>query len=225
MMSYHLLIKFSAREHMERLLDEGEVYMNTLAYYREEEKNSERHDPNEGIEKIMAIKEGLVKCKNPDNGKLQKIATVTSGILRFTDSNLDKTAIYCLFHLEIPNNKKFESKECVDERVLEGFGDTAVLIHDVAEFLARVKSAAQKRGLDHRRERVQYVDMSTRNDEVGPFLKDLSFSHQKELRIAVFDEANGPRPIILNIGSIRDIACLISAQEVAEITIVPPNLK
>jgi hypothetical protein len=148
---------------MERLLNKGEVHMNTLAYYREEEENEV---------KLIDI---------------------------------------------------------VDERVLHGFGDTAVIIHDAVDFVSRVKKASLKQGLIHARYSVKYEDINTRHGEVDIFEKDLSFSYQKELRIAafdkeaVFDKESEPGPMTLNIGSIKGIACLISAQEVAEITIEPCN--
>lgn len=219
MMNYHILIKFGAREHMERLLNEGEVYMNTLAYYRDEEKNCEKNDPNEGIKKILQMNGALLKRKNPENGKHETIATLTNCIGRIKNSNLDKVAVYCLFHLLIPDEKEIELNAFVDERLVQGFGDTAVIIYDAAEFVTRVRNAALMRGLAHGRRPVEYVDMSTRDGEVGPFMKDISFSHQKELRIAVFDKETEPGPITLNIGCLKDIACLIPAQDVAELTV------
>jgi len=220
-MAVHILIKFGALNHMERLLYEGEVYMNTLEYFRDEEKSQERGDPNEGITKIVPIKNGLLKQKSHDDGKEKTIATITNGIVRFKNSNLDKFAVFCLYHWEIPNDKKAKIKEFIDERLLNNFGDTAVVIHDTADFLSRIEKAAQKRGLTHIRKRVDYVDMSLRQDEVGPFIKDISFSYQKELRVAVFDENSGPRPVVLNIGSLKDIACLMPAKEVVELSIEP----
>lgn len=204
---------------MERLLHEGEVYMNTLAYYRDEEKNRERHDPNEGIERILQLKGAVLKQNNRD-GKSKVIATLTNGVGRIKNSNLDKIAIYSMFHFVIPDEQVVELSEVVDERILQGFGDTAVTIYDAVDFATKVKNVALKRGMVHSRHRVEYVDMSARHDEeVGPFLKDLTFAHQKELRIAVINRVSGPRPIILNIGSIKDIACLVPAQDVRKITI------
>lgn len=105
-MNQYILIKFGAREHMERLLHEGEVYMNTLAYYREEEKNSARHDPNEGIKRIMQMNGSVLTRKNPDNGNTETIAKITRGTARVKNSNYDKVTVYSLFHLLIPDEKK-----------------------------------------------------------------------------------------------------------------------
>ncbi len=96
----------------------------------------------------------------------------------------------------------------------------AVVIGDAADFVTRVKKEAHRRGLSHWRSSVEYVDMSKRHDEVGPFVKDLAYSHQKELRIAVFDNKTAePGPITLNIGSIADIAHLVPACDVRKIMV------
>lgn len=217
-MNQYILIKFGAREHMERLLHEGEVYMNTLAYYRDKERGGERHDPNEGIQRIKQMKGAVLKRKNQENGEYETIAKFTNGTARVKNSNYDRINAYCLFHLLISGDNKIQLSENVDERVLKGFGDAAVIIHDAVEFVTRVKSAAAKRALPNSRQAVEYVDMSTLDGEVDLFMKDLSFSYQKELRIAVIDQEAEAGPITLNIGSITDIACLMPAKDVTELS-------
>lgn len=114
--------------------------------------------------------------------------------------------------------KKIEFNELVDERVLKGFGDTAVLIHDAVDFVTRVKNAVLKRELIHARKAVEYVNIKTRHGEVDIFEKDLSFSYQRELRIAAIDQEAEPSPITLNIDSITDIACLMPSKDIAELS-------
>ncbi|MDQ2070339.1 hypothetical protein [Natronospira bacteriovora] len=218
-MSHDLLIKFGAEKYMQRFLEQGELYMNTLASYRGNEHDSERHDPNEGLERILQMKGAKITRKCSDAGRGEEIARLTGGVGRIKNSNLDKINVYCMFHFVIPFDENVPLGEVVDERVWRGFGDTAVIIGDAADFVSRVKDEAHRRGLSHWRSSVEYVDMNKRHDEVGPFVKDLAYSHQHELRIAVFDEATNPGPLSLSLGSIADIACLVPASDVGRITV------
>jgi len=204
---------------MKRLLEHGEVYMNTLASYRGNEHDTERHDPFEGLERIMQMKGAKLSRKNSATGNNEEVALLTGGIGRIKNSNLDKINVYCVFHFAIPFDENVPLGEVVDQRVWSGFGDTAVVIGDAAEFITRVKNEAHRCGLSHWRSSVEYVDMSKRHDEVGPFVKDLAFAHQQELRIAVFDETAEPGPIKVKIGNIADIACLVPADEIGKITV------
>lgn len=218
-MSHDLLIKFGPEKYMQRLLEQGELYMNTLASYRGNEHDLERHDPNEGLERIMQMKGAKLTRKNSVTGRDEEIALLTGGVGRIKNSNFDKTNVYCMFHFVIPFDEDVPLGEVVDERVWRGFGDTAVIIGDAVDFVTRVKEEAHYRGLSHWRSSVDYVDMSKRHDEVGPFVKDLAFSHQNELRIAVFDKAAEPGPLSLSLGSIADIAYLVPACDVGRITV------
>ncbi len=218
-MSHDLLIKFGPKKYMKRLLEHGEVYMNTLASYRGNEHDTERHDPYEGLERIMQMKGAKLSRKCSITGKSEAVALITGGIGRIKNSNLDKVNIYCVFHFAIPFDENVPLGEVVDQRVWSGFGDTAVVIGDAAEFVTRVKNEAHRRGLSHLRSSVEYVDMSERHDEVGPFVKDLAFAHQHELRIAVFDKTAEPGPITVKIGNIADIACLVPADDIGKMTV------
>lgn len=218
-MSHDLLIKYGPEKYMRRLLEHGEVYMNTLVSYRGNEHDAERHDPYEGLERIMQMKGAKLTRKNSVTGKDEEVALLTGGIGRIRNSDLDNINVYCMFHFVIPFDEDVSLGEVVDPRVWSGFGDAAVVIGDAADFVTRVKNEAHRRGLSHWRSSVEYVDMSKRHDEVGPFVKDLAFSHQQELRIAVFDHTAELRPITVRIGNIADIACLVPARDVGKISV------
>lgn len=218
-MPYDILIKFGKRAHMEDLFHHGVIYMNTLAWYRTQENDTERHDPDEGLERIMQVKGGRLYRKDPDTEKSMEIAELTGGVARFRHRNLDQFNVFCLFHFAAPDDDKLLLGEIVSERILSGFGDTAVVIGDAGSFVTRVKTTAQQRGLAHMLRLVNYVDLSAHHGEVGPFIKDLRFQHQRELRIAVFDEQRLPEPLRLEIGSLEDIALLIPAKEIPQLAV------
>ncbi|MCC6207514.1 MAG: hypothetical protein IT488_05120 [Gammaproteobacteria bacterium] len=216
-MAYDILIKFGERAHMEELIHQGVVYMNTLEWYRTQENNAERHDPDEGLERIMQAKGARLYRKDPETGKSKEIAELTGGAARVWHSNLDRCKVFCLFHFTAPDDTKLELGEVVSKRTQSGFGDTAVVIYDVAGFVPQVKTAAHEQGFFHSRKFVQYVDMGTYSGEIGPFVKDLRFRHQQELRIAVLDKYMSPEPVRLRVGSLENMALLIPADEIHKI--------
>ena len=219
MSGHDLLIKFGSERDMSRLFNHGEVFMNTLAYHRGNESDIERHDPNEGLERIMQIRGATLYKKNRVSGENQKVALITSGIGRIKNSNLDKLNVFCMFRCAIPLNEEVALSKVVNERVMNGFGDTAVIIADAAEFVTRVKNEALQRGLFHSRKLVDYVNLKQWDNEVGPFVKGEEFSHQQELRIAIFDKKAKTGPLCLSIGSISDIAFLVPVKDLLEYSV------
>ena len=107
----------------------------------------------------------------------------------------------------------------ISERAKLGFGKYAVVVVDAGEFVTRVKQAAVAKGYKHFRSLVKYVDFSQDDFEVGPFVKDQIFAHQNELRIAVYTGENAGTAIQLEIGSLEDIAVMVPAEALDEISI------
>ena len=214
-----VLIKFGQRTHMEQLFREGVVYMDTLASHRRREADKERHDPYEGVERIMQMKGAKLKKKNSVTDEFNEIATLTGGVGCIRNRNLDKLNVFCLSHFIVPEDKGIKFGEVVGENVLNGFGDTAVVIYDSKSFVTRVKETAIEQGYRHMRGLVKYEDLSIHHGEVGPFVKDLRFCHQQELRILIFDPKSEPGPLYLRIGNLEDIAFLIPANDINLLTI------
>lgn len=208
-----ILIKFGEYEHMKNLFEKGEVYMNYLSFYREKENSSERYDPAEGAESIMQMKGSKMTWKSSLTGE-DVLIDVTDGVGYIRNSNLGNLNVFCMFYHQTPDNVEIQFKDIVDSRVWSGFGDTAVIIWDAASFVTRIKNAAKALGLEHYRGLVKYIDLSNWHGEIGPFEKDLSFSHQKELRIAVFDKKREFKAKTINIGDISDIALLVPASHI-----------
>uniref|UniRef100_B3EJU9 Uncharacterized protein n=1 Tax=Chlorobium phaeobacteroides (strain BS1) TaxID=331678 RepID=B3EJU9_CHLPB len=109
--------------------------------------------------------------------------------------------------------------KAISERAKLGFGEYAVVVTDVGEFVTRVKQAAIEKGYKHFRSLVKYVDFSQDDFEVGPFVKDQAYAHQNELRIAVHTGENSGSAIQLKIGCLQDIAVMAPADALGEISI------
>lgn len=203
---------------MKSLFKNGVIYMNTLEFYRTLEAHDERRDINEGVERVRNLRGGALKRKNKETGALEEIAQLTHSRVRELNSNLQNLNVFCLYYLKSGLPIKNLGEE-ISEKTKLGFGDYAVVIADAGTFVTRVKQTAIKKGYKHFRRLVEYVDFSKDDFEVGPFVKDQTFAHQCELRIAVHTGENSGSFIELEIGSLEDIAIMVPADELDELSI------
>ena len=100
----------------------------------------------------------------------------------------------------------------------EEFGNYGVMILNRAEFFDRISRAfvAKPEYYSCYMGFVDYVDMQPGINEWNPFKKDVTrFGYQNEFRIAF--KADNPGATTLDIGSIRDIAVPILAEDVDKI--------
>lgn len=214
-----LIIKLGAHEHMQALFEDGVIYMNTLEFYRTLEAHDERRDINEGAEWVRNRRGGVLQRKNPETGAFEEIAQLTQSRIREFNSNLQYLNVYCSYYLKSDMPIK-SLGAAIAERSKLGFGDYAVVVTDAGEFVTRIKQAAIEKGYKHVRSLVRYVDFSKDDVEVGPFVKDQAFAHQSELRIAVHTGENSGSAIKLEIGSLEDIAVMVPASSLDEISII-----
>jgi hypothetical protein len=214
-----LIIKLGDHEHMQALFQDGVIYMNTLEFYRTLEAHDERRDINEGAERVRNRRGGILKLKNRETGTFEEVAQLTHSRIRELNSNLQNLNVFCSYYLkcEVPIKSL---GEIVSERAKLGFGGYAVVVVNAGEFVTRIKRAAIEKGYKHFRSLVKYVDFSQDEFEVGPFVKDQSFAHQSELRIAVYTGENSGSAIKLEIGSLEDVAVIVPVGALDEIAIL-----
>ena len=213
-----IIIKLGDYEHMKALFENGVVYMNTIEFYRTLEEHDERRDVNEGAERVRNLEGGVLKWKNPETGTFKEVAQLTHSRIRELNSNIQNLNVYCLYYLK--SNMPIQSLgEIIPERTKNGFGEYAVIVADAGEFVTRVKRAAIEKGYRHFRSLVKYVDLSEENVDLGPFIKDHAYAHQSELRIAVHTGQNTGSAIRLEIGSLEDIALMVSSSALDEISL------
>ena len=100
------------------------------------------------------------------------------------------------------------------------FGDTALVITDIAEFFGRLHSAAQRSGLQAASAPVRYtrsvVVYGRAAVSVSPFLdKDIGYKEQKEFRTVLW-YAEENRPFIeLDLGNLAEISELIPRKDLS----------
>jgi hypothetical protein len=204
----HILIKIVKKDHMQLLLNEGEVYMNSTEFFRTN-KNEEIGDEYEGA---MCIK----------NGKVGE-----------SRENLDFEKLLCMWHINninpvhdslihrIEYDKESDStRMTIDLRKLSNFTPNeesyAVVINNVREFNRRFKLACEKNKLQyHGNKVVKYYDPEKISEEtiLTPFWKRNSYDKQQEIRY--FIEIANKEALKLYLGPLNDIATIINVNETA----------
>lgn len=204
----HILIKIGKKDHMQLLLNEGEVYMNSTEFFRTN-KNEEIGDEYEGA---MCIKNGKVSDSR---------------------ENLDFEKLFCMWHINninpvhdslihrIEYDKESDStRMTIDLRKLSNFTPNeesyAVVINNVREFNRRFKLACEKNKLQyHGNKVVKYYDPEKISEEtiLTPFWKRNSYDKQQEIRY--FIEIANKEALKLYLGPLNDIATIINVNETA----------
>jgi hypothetical protein len=116
--------------------------------------------------------------------------------------NPEKINLFCMYALR-------QSTFPVDAKNF-GFGDHAVIVTNVPEFIDRVRSYIIDNKLAASCNLLKYVDPYS--GEMGPFRKLKNFAYQSEWRVVCKDGPGGVREE--RIGSIRDISIIMPSTEV-----------
>ena len=211
-----LLIKIvSSLARAEMILD-GQLYCNTVRFLREEFDEYEGSIPLTGEIRIygyLVPKEDLAEPP------------------RLTVDVVLDLNVFCMFSWAPP--KVGDDQITINpvsqfgsmERLLQTFGEHAVVITNVTEFFQRTDNAVPPsniRVLDRARDLVDYVNP---NVGIAPptnrwesikvaHRKDKKFAHEKEYRLVYLTTCKPPGPVILNIGDIRDIAIRMRTEDI-----------
>ena len=194
------LVKFGREEHMRALLRRGAVFMNQLQYFVDLEKDGLRGDRNEALTGYWSHE----RAKITIGGR----QLLPAGPLRVWGAPDRRRATYCLYGVS-------NLRDPVDPRCFT-FGDLAVFFSNGQEFARRVFAAAERLGHELALEPVRYVG----RDYCGPmgaFTKLSEFSFQNEWRMVTRDPT--PGPLLLEVGSLEDIAMAVPLSELA----MPPG--
>lgn len=191
------LVKVCDRIFMKKLLEEGEVFMRTLEYYRKLENDGAdcsdgRGDAYEGVD---AITQATAICFG---GKEIK----TSFTIRLNFPNGYRGLIYCLYGVY---NDSYSNGELILPDEMKEMGDTAVVIKDPMSFIDRCVTAARKAGAGQTAAgSVGYYNETEGDYFLSPFWKRRKFLPQSEYRFYI--PCNYTGDFTLRIGSIEDIA-------------------
>lgn len=200
-------IKFGKKEHIEDLVHNGTVFLNTVNEFRKID-NDYRGDKNEGVSRVIQSKNATVTISIPTgkNGKT-KIFTFNKdnglyGQILISNVSYVNTNIYSLYMLEA-------SEEWKLDRRMNQFGDYGAFIHDPIEFLNRIVKQLEIKGKVYSYGAVEYREKDTFQGELSIFDKFDNYRYQNEFRIHVQNDEDCP--MVLSIGPIDDIAIALPA--------------
>lgn len=123
--------------------------------------------------------------------------------------------VFCMYAVDFNDFKKTpnsDTKRTIDvPETLWEFGDYAVVVFDVPEFISRARKAARFLNYGISLGRVTYYNAAlglpnVPLDESVAFFKRDQFAHQKEFRIAFNSLTVDFNPITVSVGDISDIA-------------------
>lgn len=200
-MSYRvILLKLLPKRFESDFLD-GNLYLNTSAFFGTIDNNDiARFDPHDGASECIQNAKVEVRNNKGDWLPLPVIGPITTSSASSTKLNL-----LCMYTITDRPEDSFDSRNL-------DFGDVAIIIDNLSEFIQRIEQAALAAGKQVQRGPIQYVDRLTYDGTLGPFRKYIQYGYQNEFR---FVFTNGPGTCTrLSIGDIRDIAHSISATDV-----------
>lgn len=191
------LIRTGEKEHMQNLVDKGEVYMNTLSYFAKGKTgNRSKDDENEG----RWIDSGYVMFGNVDNS--------------FKFNNLRHTGyVYCLTGFEDDVFKKGLSYRYLSQRYSSRLGETSVLIWNPKEFYQRLDLAVKGKGLTLQCGWVSYDIRSEQQFKTGELIRPFhkfegELDWENEFRFYV-PAICGDKAEKFYLGPLNDIACIM----------------
>lgn len=208
------LIKFQCAKKIE-YLQKGTLYMKSLEYYRNQEKETGDDTVGDLFEGMFHIKDGYASI--PEMGVCEKLSD-TLMKTSFSDS-----FVFCMFST-LPKIKSFQYSQEQKEK-LAGFGDTALIVTNREEFIRRVLQAVLRDKLKGCHGFVRYTDEKVDSAEylisllkygVGysAFWKRRKYAYQQEYRFLIEPPITGKDYYELSIGSIEDISVVIPAEKV-----------
>ncbi len=203
---------------MKPLIDNGSIFMRPLIDYRRMESDKERGDPLEGVIKSKRFSNGNLKIHTPNTNKATQIAKITSGHIHESCTSISFLNVFCMYLLSFNENTTADIGKLVDKRVYQGFGDTAILIHNPSEFINRLKKCAESHGYDLLNDKVNYIKLNQFEGDIGPFKKEAKYSYQNEYRIVVANPDRKGTPLTLNIGPLNDICSIFEAHKTSELS-------
>lgn len=224
-MIYMLVKVFQEEEYADALM-RGQMYANSLAYFKNlESRGDGRADANEGD--IVFPHESVFITLTPPHGETITITgdmLATSPIL--TPRWFDHINMYCMYAVrgddlkDVPSDKLDEFKRQLEiPEDCNELGEHAVVVINTPEFFTRVRDAAEREGYLVGGDLVNYYDLesgtpSPEEDIDTIFNKREEYAYQSEYRIALNTRIEDGKPIILDIGDISDIAMRMNTADI-----------
>lgn len=199
----------------------GKLYANKLSYFKrlEEGDSAGRGDEHEGT--IAWGQPGKIRIEISGYDISNDLAEPVS----LSSNRLDQFNVLCLYAACIRDSGRDQPKNLSEIRdhvqipeKCNQLGAFAILIRNGPEFMRRIVESAKVYGYREAHGLVKYYDPNTFSGNFlgisGAFMKQDKFRYQSEYRV-VFETGNlSDEAVILNIGSISDIAMPTTISEI-----------
>lgn len=215
-----IFIKFGKKEHLE-MLQKGQIYMNTLDFYRKHESAKGDEVVGDASEAILAVELENVKIIDNETNEIVLEIPISKAKI---DPGYSRFPVFCLFRFDKrneiscdENNAILEFTEEQKNKLVE-FGEYALVIKDTDEFDKRLEEALSKENLDFAKGTIEYrnpnnEDVLERFAEGGPevaFMKREKYDYQSEYRYMIKKEVENP--LKLKIEDISDISEIVTTK-------------
>ncbi|MDN4074320.1 hypothetical protein [Fictibacillus terranigra] len=198
-----LLLKFGEKQHVEALLNKGNIFMQRLGHYKDLEKD-ELQKKIKRADKYDGVFERYKSPKVTITVEGQEIELRTG----FVDISLDEimdSYVYCMAGISIDRIYDYKAGK-IDRLIpkeLEKFGEGCAVITDTADFVKKFKNTFPVEYLNF----IEYIDLENTNGRIGPFKKDLAFKEQLEFRFIMKNEEGNKGHLTKEIGALSGAFC------------------
>ena len=192
----------------------GKIFANKLSFFRkyEEEESGNRGDKHEGVVGWHQPEKVILKI----NGKVISGLSAPISVQMNWHDHLNIFCVYTAYgrRLDELTHENIEAfkKQLKISSDCQKLGKYAVVIIDPKSFVDRISLAIKENNYGLTAGLVEYYDPNLFHgnftEEKSIFKKRIEFKHQKEYRFAINTGCEIDAPIVLDVGSINDIATL-----------------
>ena len=193
-------IKAIDSQYADAFINKGEIYLNTLQWFRYYEKDNNIGDHFEGADAVCG---NGMKLYYAPIGEYDKFQLLTDKLENFqiynTKTNGNILSLYAI--LEQPSDIHDVKLKFIDEFSHHRF----FLITAPSLFLDKIRNALQPEIRDNiRRDLVKYYKLTDEYTEISDFQTRETYEYQKEFRLFIPDP--NATPLTLYIGDLHEIA-------------------
>lgn len=224
------LLKFSDELWKLESLQKGNLYMNTLGYFKKLEEETKIKGMGDKDEGSMILTELDLKFYDAVTNELVFQGPASRSAFTF-EEDLQKHTL-CMCYLDFSNleiyervdnylNSKIVFTEDQKEEFRKNFGEH-VLVIPFVKFIENLKETFAKKDIIYVGDKVKYDDFSINNkDRIDSYMenrsdkyfwKDDYFKSQREYRVIVLNRDSN-EPFQINIGDMSDFSFITSAEK------------
>jgi len=209
--NYRFFLKFGRKGHIEALQRKGQIYMNSLSFFRRLPEENLIGDKYEGIIYRRILKDVLCTTQSlRNNFSFKPKEKVYAHPTKKIEGN-----IYCFYggHEALLEKNLINKKGYGELNVGDTFCDTEYMaaIINPKEFIERIIQYFTSAGLDFDYGPVKYIDFDNYEGPLNQFSKRKLYEGQNEFRIFVRNDVD--RPLNFEIGDLSDICHIALASE------------